>query len=71
MRATAIAVLILVDSLVGLGLGPQFVGLVSAWLAPALGANARRVAMLAAMIGSLLSVVAFVAAARHLDGALY
>ncbi|MGN6270173.1 MAG: spinster family MFS transporter [Sphingomonas sp.] len=70
MRATAIAVLILVDSLVGLGLGPQFVGLASDWLAPALGADALRVALLGAMIGSMISVAAFVMAARHLREAL-
>lgn len=70
MRATAIAVLILVDSLVGLGLGPQFVGLVSDWLAPALGADALRVAMLCAMIGSTLSVAAFMTAAQYLGEGL-
>ena len=70
MRATAIAVLILADSLVGLGLGPQFVGMVSDWLAPALGVDSLRVALLGAMIGSALSVAAFVGAARHLHEAL-
>ncbi|HEU4959359.1 MAG TPA: MFS transporter [Sphingomonas sp.] len=70
MRATAIAVLILVDSLVGLGLGPQFVGLVSDWLTPALGANALGVAMLASMIGSALSAIAFLIGSRHLAAAL-
>ncbi len=65
-RATAVAALILIDNIVGLGLGPQFVGLVSDALKPTLGQDSLRYAMLAATIGSVVSVFGFVMAARHL-----
>jgi predicted MFS family arabinose efflux permease len=66
MRATSIAVLILIDNIVGLGLGPQFVGLASDWLRPNFGEDSLRVAMLAAMIGSAISFVGFMLAARRI-----
>lgn len=66
MRATAIAVLILIDNVVGLGLGPQFVGLLSDGLRPVLGAASLRVALLAAMAGSAVSVIGFLFAAHRL-----
>ena len=47
MRATAAAVLLLVVNLVGLGLGPSFVGLMSDLLTPTFGTDALRYAMLA------------------------
>lgn len=65
-RATAVATLILIDNIVGLGLGPQFVGLASDLWRPALGEDSLRYAMLAAMGGSAVSVFGFVMAARHL-----
>ncbi|UNK43271.1 MFS transporter [Luteimonas sp. S4-F44] len=65
-RATAVATLILIDNVVGLGLGPQFVGLASDLWRPALGEDSLRYAMLAATAGSALSVFGFVMAARHL-----
>ena len=65
-RATAVATLILIDNIVGLGLGPQFVGLASDLWRPALGEDSLRYAMLAAMAGSAVSVFGFVMAARHL-----
>lgn len=65
-RATAVATLILIDNIVGLGLGPQFVGIASDWWKPALGADSLRYAMLAAMAGSAVSVFGFAMAARHL-----
>lgn len=65
-RATAVATLILIDSIVGLGLGPQFVGIASDLWRPALGEDSLRYAMLAAMAGSAVSVFGFVMAARHL-----
>lgn len=65
-RATAVAALILIDNIVGLGLGPQFVGIASDWWKPALGADSLRYAMLAATAGSLVSAFGFVMAARHL-----
>ena len=65
-RATAVATLILVDNIVGLGLGPQFVGIASDLWKPALGDDSLRYAMLAAMAGSVVSVFGFVMAAPHL-----
>lgn len=65
-RATAVATLILIDNIVGLGLGPQFVGVASDLWKPALGEDSLRYAMLAAMAGSAVSVFGFVMAARHL-----
>lgn len=65
-RATAVATLILVDNIVGLGLGPQFVGLASDLWKPALGEDSLRYALLAATGGSLVSVFGFAMAAGHL-----
>jgi predicted MFS family arabinose efflux permease len=65
-RATAVAALFLFDNIIGLGLGPQFVGIASDLWKPALGEDSLRYAMLAAMSGSAVSVFGFVAAARHL-----
>lgn len=70
MRATAVAILILVDNVVGLGLGPQFVGMLSDWLRPSVGVDSLRIALLAAMIGSVVSVIGFLLAARHVQGDL-
>ncbi len=42
MRATAIAISLFMANLIGLGLGPQFVGIGSDLLAPVLGADALR-----------------------------
>ncbi|MGH8027824.1 MAG: spinster family MFS transporter [Pseudoxanthomonas sp.] len=67
-RATAVATLILIDNIVGLGLGPQFVGLASDLWKPALGEDSLRYALLAATGGSLVSVFGFAMAARHLRG---
>jgi predicted MFS family arabinose efflux permease len=67
-RAMAVATLILVDNVVGLGLGPQFVGIASDLWRPALGEDSLRYAMLAATAGSAVSVFGFFMAARHLRG---
>jgi len=47
MRATALAVVMLLANLIGMGLGPQIVGILSDLLAPALAADSLRYAMLA------------------------
>lgn len=65
-RATAVATLILIDNIVGLGLGPQFVGVASDLWKPVLGQDSLRYAMLAATAGSAISVFGFFMAARHL-----
>ena len=46
MWATALAITMLVANLVGMGLGPQIVGLLSDWMAPAFGNDSLRYAML-------------------------
>jgi predicted MFS family arabinose efflux permease len=46
MRATALALVMLVGNLVGMGIGPQIVGLLSDLLNPSLGNDALRYAML-------------------------
>jgi MFS family permease len=47
MRATTLAVVMLLANLIGMGLGPQIVGILSDALRPALGADSLRYAMLA------------------------
>jgi predicted MFS family arabinose efflux permease len=47
MRATTLAAIMLLANLVGMGIGPQTVGLLSDWLRPTLGAESLRYAMLA------------------------
>lgn len=46
MRATASAILFLIPSIVGLGIGPWAVGVLSDYLAPELGSESLRYAML-------------------------
>jgi predicted MFS family arabinose efflux permease len=50
MRATAAALLLFVVNMIGLGLGPQFIGIVSDLLKPAFGADSLRYALLTTMI---------------------
>jgi len=45
-RATALAVVLLLGNLIGQGIGPQVVGVISDALAPSLGADSLRYAML-------------------------
>lgn len=47
MRATVLAVVLLLVNLIGMGLGPQVVGFLSDQLAPTFGMGALRIAMLA------------------------
>ena len=46
MRATAIALVMMLASLIGMGIGPQIVGILSDLLAPAFGKDSLRYAML-------------------------
>jgi hypothetical protein len=67
MRAQAAAVLLLILNLIGMGLGPQFVGLLSDLLAPRLGALSLRWALLGTIVvGALWSAAHYFAAARTL-----
>jgi MFS family permease len=67
MRAQAAAVLLLILNLVGMGLGPQLVGLLSDLLAPRFGAESIRWALLVTVtLGALWSIVHYALAARTL-----
>jgi predicted MFS family arabinose efflux permease len=66
MRALAAAFLLMVGSLVGLGLGPVLVGLLSDALAPAHGADSLRLAMLVVVPVYLWSATHYFAASRTL-----
>lgn len=63
-RATAIAVLLLMSSLLGLGLGPVAVGFISDLLTPTLGRESLRYALLATMFMPIWAAVHFWLAAR-------
>jgi MFS family permease len=67
MRAQAAAVLLLILNLIGMGLGPQFVGLLSDLLAPRFGAESIRWSLLVTIsAGALWSAVHYFRAARTL-----
>jgi predicted MFS family arabinose efflux permease len=67
MRAQAAAVLLLILNLIGMGLGPQFVGLLSDLLAPRFGIESIRWSLLATIVvGALWSAVHYFLAARTL-----
>lgn len=71
MRALTSAILFFVLNLIGLGLGPWSVGVLSDWLEPSLGAESLRQALLYLVPGaSILSGIHFLFAARHLRGDL-
>jgi len=65
-RALAAAVLLFVISVVGLGLGPLLVGVLSDLLASALGRNSLRWAMCAAAVAEAASIAVFLRAADSL-----
>lgn len=46
LRATTLAVVMLLCNLIGMGIGPQIVGILSDWLRPVLGTDSLRYAML-------------------------
>jgi predicted MFS family arabinose efflux permease len=70
MRATAGAINILFTSVLGFGLGPVTVGLLSDVLTPVFGTQALRYALLAPIGALPLMVIALLAAARTLPGDL-
>lgn len=57
MRATTVAIVMLFANLIGLGIGPQLVGMLSDLLAPSLGAESLRYSMLT--MSSLALVAAY------------
>jgi MFS family permease len=66
MRATAAAFQLFVANAIGLGLGPQAVGIVSDLLQPAFGENSLRYAMLCGVLGAIISAFCYLRAARTL-----
>jgi MFS family permease len=66
MRARAIAILLFILNMIGLGLGPPTVGLISDLLQPVLGANSLRYALLSTVITSLIGVYCYWRASRTL-----
>ena len=63
-RATAIAVILFTSSLLGLGLGPVAVGVLSDLLAPNLGIESLRYALIATTVIPFWAAVHFYLAAR-------
>jgi predicted MFS family arabinose efflux permease len=59
IRATTLAVTLLLANLIGMGLGPQIVGILSDWLTPALQADALRYAMLIVSLFAIWSACHF------------
>lgn len=66
MRAMASAILFFILNLIGLGLGPLTVGLISDGLAPSLGSDSLRYAIATVSLVGLLSMICFYLAARKL-----
>jgi hypothetical protein len=67
MRATASAILLFILNLIGLGLGPQAVGVLSDLLAPTYGIQSLRYALLFVVVtGSVWSSLHYFLAARTL-----
>lgn len=66
MRARAAAIQMLIGNLIGLGLGPLVIGIISDVLRPYAGDNSLRFALLAGVLANILSIVAYVAATRSL-----
>jgi MFS family permease len=67
MRALASAILFFVLNLIGLGLGPWSVGVLSDYLEPSLGVESLRTALIYVVpLASVWSAIHFVLAAKHL-----
>lgn len=66
MRAAAGSIAIFLSSVLGFGLGPFSVGIVSDLLAPSLGAASLRYALLLPVVATVFTVVALLAAAKVL-----
>ncbi|MBU6444723.1 MAG: MFS transporter [Alphaproteobacteria bacterium] len=66
MRATASALFLFILNIIGLGLGPQTVGLLSTLLQPVLGADSLRYALLVGMVSGTAGAVCYWRAAKTL-----
>lgn len=67
MRAFASSVLFLILNLIGLGLGPVFVGMLSDYLEPNLGQESIRWAIMACSLFIIPSILCYLKAAQHLQ----
>ena len=70
MRATAVALLLFVVNMVGQGMGPQLVGILSDVLHPSLGADSLRWALTSSAVTGTLAVWCYWQAARTLKSDL-
>jgi MFS family permease len=66
MRATAGALMLLIGNLIGLGLGPLGIGMLSDWLEPRFGVDSLRYALLLAPVGALAGAAWYFSATRTL-----
>ena len=69
-RAFASAILFFILNLIGLGMGPMVVGMLSDWLAPTYGENALRWAFTIIYFTAPLSLFLFYKASRHYEADL-
>lgn len=70
MRATAAALFLFILNIIGLGLGPQTVGLVSTLLEPALGSESLRYALLVTMVSGAIGGFCYWRASKTLKADL-
>ena len=70
MRATTLALVMLLANLIGMGIGPQMVGVLSDLLAPAVGGHSLRYAMMIVSLVTLWSAVHYWMVGRTVKGDL-
>ncbi|MDH4008900.1 MAG: hypothetical protein OEU35_12605, partial [Desulfuromonadales bacterium] len=67
VRATSGALLLLIGNLIGLGLGPLVIGVLSDVLAPQLGQDSLRYALLVAPVAAIVGAMLYFRATRTLS----
>ncbi len=67
MRATASALFLFINNLIGIGLGSYLLGLLSDELRVLVGAESLRYAILAGTVFYFVAAALFIYASRHLD----
>ena len=70
MRALAASILLFILNLIGLGLGPQFVGIMSDLLRSSYGEGSLQMALVIVLIFNVLSTVSYLFAGRTLKADL-
>jgi MFS family permease len=70
MRAVASSILLFILNLIGLGLGPLIVGIMSDLLTPAYGINALRYALVISLVANIWSAIHYMFAAKTLSSDL-